>query len=352
MRVKPLFVILPLIVAAVIVFLIPVEFPYTITTTGKILPLKSWIVSKGNSGQLITFIHDRKKGIIDNYSVKEFERGDDIKLSLNPDFRIGWVVDEKDTIGFIYSNEIEVQIAFLESRLALARSSLEFNMTGEKESIIKEAEENLNFAVTQAEEQKKILDRQKALYEKNLISLEEYELASGQAKLNDIAVDIAQARLESVSTGAKNEQIELIKSEIKSLHEQIGVLRKRYHSHYLVSPLQGVVTNLASGDTLFSISDNRDYVVMIPVRVSESQYVSDNAGIEIRLPDASEDLKGEIIFTDNAVLALLNEQVMVFIGSVETNEPLAYGLMVECKIDCGSISIYEHLKRLMSRNIF
>ncbi len=352
MRVKLLLILFLLVLITIIVTVIPIKFPYKITTVGRILPAKSWIVSKGNSGQLISFLHDRKKGIVDNYSVKEFERGDDIQLLLNPEVRIGKIVNEKDTVGFIYSNEIEKQLALLMSELSVTKSSLEFNKSGEKESVIKEAEENLNYFLKQASEHKKILARQKALFEKNLASKEEYELTLNQAELNDISIAIAKAKLESVSTGSKEEQIELINNQIKSLQKQIEVLQKRYGSYYLISPLNGVISNLASGDTLFSISDNRDFVVMIPVKFSDVSYIHDNTEIEIRLPQSSEKLKGKIIFTDNSALKLLNEQVIVSIASVETTDPLAYGLMIECVIDGGSASIYEHLKRFMNKNIF
>jgi len=352
MRVKLLLILILLVIITIVALVVPVKFPYKIKTVGKILPAKSWIVSKGNGGQLISFLHDRKKGIVDNYSVKEFERGDEIHLLLKPDIRIGKIVNEKDTVGFIYSNEIEMQLAILKSELNVTKSSLDFNQSGEKESIIREAEENLNYFTKQAVEQKKILERQKALFEKNLVSKEEYELTLTQAELNDISVAIARARLESVSTGAKEEQIVLIDNQIKSLQKQIEVLQKRNDNYHLISPVSGVVSSLSSTDTLFSISDNSNFIVMIPVKLNEVSYIYDNAEIEIKLPYSSEKLKGEIIFTDNSALKLLNEQVIVVTASIETSEPLAYGLIIECVINGGSASIYEHLKRLMSKNIF
>lgn len=350
--VKLLFFLFVIIIITITAILVPIQFPYKITTPGKVLPSKSWIVSKGNSGQLISFLHDRKKGIVDNYSVKEFERGDDIHLLLNPDIRIGKIINEKDTVGFIYSNEIEKQLALLKSELNVTKSSLEFNKSGEKESVIKEAEENLNYYIKQASEQKKILGRQKALYEKNLVSKEEYELTLNQSELNDISIAIAKARLESVSTGAKKEQIEMINNQIKSLQKQIELLQKRNSSYHLVSPINGIINNLTNGDTLFTISDNNAFVVMMPVRMGEASFIQNNSEIEIKLPLASGKLQGKIIFIDNSAQNLHGEQVIFAVASIETTKQLAYGLMIECVIDCGSAGIYEHLKRFMNRNIF
>jgi len=359
-RLKLLLILLALLIIIVVVRFLPIQFPYKITSAGKILPAKSWIVSKGNSGQLISFLHNMEKGIVDNYSVKEFERGDDIHLLLNADIRIGKTINEKDTVGFIYSNEIEKQIALLTSELNITKSSLDFNLTGEKESVIREAEENLKFYISQADVQKKILTRQKALREKNLISQEEYELTLNQVELNDISIAIAKAKLESVSTGAKKEQIELINSQIKSLQKQIEVLQKRYNSYHLTSPIDGVVSTLISGDTLFTISDNNKFVVMIPVKMNEIEFIKSDSEIEIRLPLSAEMLNGKIIFIDYSTHNLSGEQVIFAMASIETGEQsamlnhnrLASGLMVECKIDGGSAGVYEHLKRFMNKNIF
>ena len=359
-RLKLVLFLLAIIIVILIVRFLPLQYPYKITSTGKILPAKSWIVSKGNSGQLISFLQNREKGIVDNYSVKEFERGDDIHLQLNPDFKIGKEIKENDTIGFIYSNEIEMELARLQSELNVAKSTLNFNLTGEKESLIREAEENLKFYVSQSDAQKKILSRQKELREKNLISQEEYELTLNQSELNDISIAIAKARLESVSTGAKKEQIDLINNQIQLLERQIGVLRKRYTGYNLVSPINGVVSTLISGDTLFTISDNSKFVVMIPVKMSEVEFINNNTEVEVKYPSLTEIQRGKIILIDYSVHNLFGEQVIFAVASIETGgEPtasnhngLASGLMVECKIDGGSAVFYEHLKRFMNKNIF
>ena len=359
-RLKLVLFILAILIIVLLVRFLPIQYPYKITSAGKILPAKSWIVSKGNSGQLISFLQNREKGVVDNYSVKEFERGDDIHLQLKEDFKIGKTIKEKDTVGFIYSNVIEMELARLQSELNVAKSTLDFNLTGEKESLIREAEENLKFYVSQAETQKKILERQKALREKNLISQEEYELTLNQAELNDISIAIAKARLESVSTGAKKEQIDLINSQIQSLEKQISVLRKRYTGYNLVSPINGVVSSLISGDTLFTISDNHKFIVMIPVKMGEVEFVKIDSEVEINYPLTNESQIGKIILIDNSVHNLSGQQVIFAVASIETNKELpssdynrlASGLMVECKIDGGTAGFYEHLKRFMNKNIF
>jgi hypothetical protein len=318
---------------------------------GKILPAKSWIVM-GSSGQLISFLNNRSKGIIDNYSVKEFTRGDDIKLTLIPELKIGKRINDKDTIGYIYSNEMERQIAVLLNEINISKSLFEVSKSSEKESIIKEAEENLNYQTRIAAEQKNILNRQKSLYEKNLLSQEEYELSLNQSRLNDISVSIAKARLETVTTGVKKEELNYLNNQITSLQNQVKILQKRLSSYSLVSPIDGTITTIASGDTLFTISDNIEFVVMIPIKINDVEFIGTNTKVKISLPNSRGQINGVVDYIDNTVVSLSGSQVMFAVASVKSDEYWINGLMTECEIEGGSATVYEHLKRFMNRNIF
>jgi len=58
------------------------------------------------------------------------------------------------------------------------------------------------------------LDRTEALYNKGLVSQEEYDIVKGSYDLYEINIAISKARLEAVETGVKKEEIGLIKSQI------------------------------------------------------------------------------------------------------------------------------------------
>jgi hypothetical protein len=352
LRPKSLLVILLVIGIVTAILFIPVELPYAISTAGKILPAKSWVIVKGNNGQLISLLHNRKKGIVDSYSVKEFERGDNVSFTLSNWFGIGRMINEKDTIGYIYSNEIERQLAVLQSEIEVAKSLLEFNISGEKGPVIKEAEENLNYQIKNASEQEKIFRRQEALFQKDLISQEEFDLAVNQADLNKISIAIARARFESVSTGAKQEQIELIKSQIRALQNQADILKKRLSSYSIVSPISGMVNSLSSGDTLFTISENSDFVVMVPVKINDMEFIKINSEILITLPSSSKKLRAFIEFIDNSAMDFSGSQVVLAVASVEPNDRLLNGLMVECEIDGGTANLRDHIKRFMNKSVF
>ncbi len=132
-------------------------------------------------------------------------------LLLILDSSLGHILNINDTIAVVYSNEIERQIENLKGQIISAKASLSLNLSGEKQAIIEQENKVLEYAIKQADEQKKILDRMKIMFDKGLVSLEEYEIVKGNYDLNNINIAISKARLLTVETGAKQEQIEFIK---------------------------------------------------------------------------------------------------------------------------------------------
>lgn len=189
-----------------------------------------------------------------------------------------------DTVAIVYSNEIERQIENLKGEIIAAKASLSLNLTGEKEAIIEQENKTLDYSIKQSEEQKKILDRVKTLYDKGLASLEEYEIAKGTYELNVINSSISKARLQSVQTGAKKEQVSLIRSQIISLENELAILQKRFKGFTVTSPIGGVLQKTNS-DTLMSLYDNSEFVLLCPVKVSDIEFISDTARVKIKLND-------------------------------------------------------------------
>lgn len=165
--VKKTALLLFLIILAVVIYFLPVNLPLNLSARAKILPASEWIVARNDNGQIFTRLFDNRSGLSKNYSVSNFERGDDVRLIFRSDLKINSVVTTKDTIAKLYSNEIERQLTALKGSLEVAKASLKLNQTGDKASLVKMAEEQLAFQKKNAEEQRKILFRQEQLYQKN-----------------------------------------------------------------------------------------------------------------------------------------------------------------------------------------
>ena len=200
-------------VLIIVILMLPVTVPMTIEVPCKISPASKWFVELGNDGNILTSLHNAQSGSIENYFSAVPERGDSyvFKLIKNPEDN--WV-EQGDTIGIIHSSLLSQEYATLTGRLQASQANLKILMTGEKASIVKHAQEQLNAAKENAEYQNKIYQIKNDLYKKNLISFEENELYRSQARQAEIDVDVKQAYLESIETGGKQEQINLVKDEI------------------------------------------------------------------------------------------------------------------------------------------
>ncbi|NIO28916.1 MAG: hypothetical protein GTO29_10245 [Candidatus Latescibacteria bacterium] len=335
-----------------VLLLLPIKIPYSLDVPGKIVASKEWVVSKGVNGRLMTVLIDHKQGVNKKYSVTQFERGDAVEFNLNPHIVSGTTIAAMDTIGLVYSNEIERRLAELKGQLAMAKASLQLYLSGEKESIIEEAKQQLASRKKQVEEQGKILDRLKALNARELVSKQEYEIALGLSTLYEIDVSIAKAQLQIVQTGAKKEQVEYIQSQIQAFQQEIEILKKRLADFTLISPISGVVCQIFSGDTLLVVKDTTEYAVIMPVKWQQRRYIATRCPVKLLVPDITNVPKAILVKMDKTTHYLNGEQVLIATAIAKDNvSELVPGLRIQCSIDCGRVRPSEYVKRFF-KSIF
>lgn len=338
------------LVILIVIILLPVEFQYKIKVQGKLLPVKEWLLYKGTDGRLTSLLTDYFEGINKSYNVALFDRGDAMQFELNSNLHSGALVKQNDTIAKIYSNEIERLIENLKGQIAAARASLTMNITGEKEAIINQEKNNLSYAIKQAEEQKKILNRLEALYERGLVSQEEYEIAKGTYELNEINILISKSRLESVETGAKQEMIRLIKSQIFALEKELAVLKKRSDNFVLLTPINGYVNRKTNSDTLLVISDTSKYVLIIPIKIPDKKYISLSQKVDIYINGKYQSTSASILEVNNNVSILNGIQVITAIASLySSSSDMMPGLLVDAYIHTEKLSPVKYIQRIWHR---
>lgn len=269
-----------LIIIIILIF-IPIKIPFNISSKGKMLSQKQYLLIKGTDGKLISILKNNLAGSTESFSVTQFERGDLIQFFMNDKILAGNFIHENDTIAYILSNLSESELIRLKAELANEIAMLKLSSSKEKESIINTENQKLEFAQKQFEEQSKIFNRQKSLFEKQLISQEEYELAKSSLELYKINVDIARERLKTVMTGSKPEEVELIKTKIEGLQNQIRILEKKFMKYYLQSPIDGIVRRTFSQDTLLEVDDIQSMLVFIPLSTNDVNFVKKDMQVKI-----------------------------------------------------------------------
>lgn len=337
MLTKPKIFFITLLLVIIVIIFIPVKLPVSINSTGKLLPFQTWTLAKGTAGRLITSLNDNSTGINNEFSVTQFERGDAVQFKLNLDVLRKEQIERGDTIGYVISNEIEKDIEKLKGELETAKASLTVQTSSEKESVIEAEKNKLTFAEKELEEQTKIYERKKKLFERDLISLQEFESDEARYELAKINISIAQERLRTVQSGAKEEEINFAASQIRALENEITVLRKRYESNNIVSPITGIVNRTFSADTLITINDLSNCVVIAPIEWSDINKINVDQEVLVSSSEVDEIINGKIVTIDNSVSTLNGLQyVLVTIFSEEKITQLKPGLFVDCKISCGS----------------
>jgi hypothetical protein len=114
-----------LLVLVIVVFLLlPIKVPYRITVTGQIQPLRAWMLTRGQGGQIQTRSFNFEQGTAEDFSVIQFQRGEDMKLLLNPALAEKEEIAAGDTVGTIYSSEFERDVTRVRGELAIAREEL------------------------------------------------------------------------------------------------------------------------------------------------------------------------------------------------------------------------------------
>lgn len=344
---KWIYPVLIIVIIIGVTLVLPFKLPYSISSYCQIHPAKKWVLTMGTDGQLLSTVFDFRNGISEGVRASQFAREGTMRLVLNSLVSSGGQVEIGDTIATIYSSETEESIADIKGQLAIMQASLASTIKGDKESVISEYEAKLVQAEEAAANQKLILDRLKALLEKNLTSRQEYEVAEGEEKLLLRDVEIARSQLESARTGAKPEEVEKIKVEIAALEDQLEVLNKRVESFSIISPISGVVSRSYSPDTLLVIADITNYVATIPMKANESFYTALDEKVSIDY-NGNRDINGWLIHLDSEIRIMEGKQTRygtVLIDNYQGELPL--GILSKCTISCKPVTIREYLKRFL-----
>ena len=329
-------------------FLAPIKIPYSIRTPGKVLPATEWFLIRGADARLSSALFDHTNGIPREYTASQFERGDDISFKLSPFVLAGHSVVAGDTIAVIYSRETDRRAAQLSGKLQAAKAALAVLEAGEKDSQVAETQQRLEHARKLAQEQERILERQQSLFDHGLVSKQGLELARSQAELRNINIEIARAHLESMATGAKQEQIDLAFVQIRALEAENEILSEQLAQQTLTSPISGVVLRMAAGDTILAISDTTSYVAIMPIEWHERNSLRPGFEVRMKIPGTRQKYYGKITQIGNDCHRLAGKQFSMVIAKFEDCPgAIGRGVMSKCVISGNSFTLAQYVFKLL-----
>lgn len=336
----------------VVVTMLPIEIPYSVSAYGKIVPARKWSLIKGNDGQLTAFVFNYESGLSEGYNTAQFAREGAMHFTLSPSMIAGGTVKAGDTVGTINSSETTAGLTDLMGQLAIARANLQAAKTGEKQPVIDECRRRLEWSKGQANQKHKELTRLIALNEKKLISEEEFEAATSEAQLLDIEVAVAQAQLDAATSGEKPEEIELIKTQITALEHEIAAMDDLVGSFSITAPFGGEITRGYATDTLLTIYDTSTVLAIIPILYIDRTHVKEGQRVVIETDDVTGEVYGHITVLENEIHLLNGNEVLMGVASLPVlPENATPGKIANCTINCEPVGLLEYARRFFRESV-
>ena len=329
----------------------PSHLPYTIYTNGLVMPRSEWTLSRAQNGNLISSLKDNRTNNLQAFSASVFQRGYQANFQLNPAVYHRTRLNKGDTVATMYSNQDEDRLIQLQGDLEVQQAELQVNNSGQKTADVAGQASQIALARQELSMQRTLTQRTEALYEESLVSLQEYQADLSKLRVRELNLKMAEANYQSVATGDKPQQLQVVKSRINSLQQQIGKIKSGLKDLTLVAPVSGTILLRTASvnpteEVLLSVADNSAWVVLLPVSYLEREYIQLDQTIEIAITGTTQTTSGKIVGIDNTVQFVDGRQAFFVTALVEEKyAPLISGMLARITVVCQSITLEEHLRR-------
>lgn len=153
----------------------------------------------------------------------------------------GDAVTNGQVVAYLETTELEQDLAMRESEVLAAKAALDELEAGSRQEDIEQAAAALAAARADDERAAGELNRQKGLYEGDVISDREFEAASAAAAVASARVDEALARLALLEKGPREETIRAARARLRQASQSVALAETRLGYATLRSPLDGIV---------------------------------------------------------------------------------------------------------------
>jgi hypothetical protein len=329
-----------------------IKIPYNINTKGVVVPVKEWSLTRLPDGTIVNTEKDNLTNRITYYSVMEFQRGDHAEFIVNEKVFSGSHVSKGDTIGYIRSYEEEKRLLELTGGLEEQIGVLQVYLTGEKQEEVDVAMERVILAEQEYEIQKKFLERAQILYETGVIAAEEWELQLNEYQVKRQNMNIARSVGEALASGSKQEEIDLVRNNIRFYERQIEQAEKRIDAFNIVAPFSGTIAREQMQEqidieSLMRVVNMEVMLVRLPVELYQLDYIENGDQINLQLNSARQTYQAKVIEVDNTV-QFIDQRQNVFITALvdENSDRFIPNMLVEAEIECGELSSWNFMKRM------
>jgi multidrug efflux pump subunit AcrA (membrane-fusion protein) len=319
------------------------KIEYRISSKAFFMPASEYGITRNVDGNLISTLTDHHTHLVERYSITEFQRGDVVELIMSTKITNNGFITAGDTIGYIISNEEQRNLIDLQGQLDVLKAELLFFTTGQKPEDVLLALNQLELAKQELETERLLMERSERIFSEGAISRQEYDIALNTLKVRELAVKIAQANWESISTGEKPEQEQLTLAQIAALSKQIDQIKQRIQSLTITSPVGGKLImhrDLQLTGQIITIADTSALIALIPIPVKERSFMHEGSKV------VYSGMEGSVSRLDNAVKMIGSQQAFYITATFPWSENLMPGYTGNVTIYTDSITPLQYLARL------
>jgi hypothetical protein len=348
-------VLLIILILALIVLFLPIKVNYSFDATALVYSVREWNLKRGQDDSYISDLQNNETSVISNLMSYKFERGDVAEVHIRKDLVSGNSITTRDTLAVIHSFFIDNEITRLENLKQVEQAALNVTLTGQKQTLIDQSRRELEYARQQFDLEQKNYERQKKLYLDSVVSQSEFEIYENKYNLAMINVQIGEKELLTIETGAKNEEVDYIKQKIDSYNKEIQTLKDIKEQYYIKSPIDGILSFNRVVDGIITISDTSQYILKIPVKITNVQYLNSISGIKFSIPGSREKIDASFVCIDeNVNLSLSSKQQHILAKALIKRgiEGIYPGMAVACQVYCDEVTIFEYIKRSINLRVY
>ncbi len=206
---------------------------------------------------------------------------------------VGDIVSKGDVLAELDSEDIGLRLKSLISQLSGLKATYREAAKPVDDERIKEAEANLAIAKINLEEAQRNIEKNKSLYEEEIISYEVYNSYLVQLSLSEQSYNIALNELNILKKGISDDIKKQYESQIAELQYQIQILENSKEKMEIMASTSGVITEVhvkkgqfvQPGVMVAEIADENKLYLEADVLVSEVGDIKDNASVIIYSED-------------------------------------------------------------------
>jgi len=332
-------------VCVAVVLAVLIKIPESVSGSCLIDPGRHWKLTEMRPGSYKTVTDDLLAGELRHYRVYQFDRPSFVDFSLAADTR-GDLVSAGDVLATANSTSLAIELIERQTDLAEARAELAILKSGSKSTVLKRAELSIRLAESELAAYLVQYDRQKNLYEEEILSSEDWEIFESRLDLLNLDVEIARAKLEELSTGSTPEKIEQSLTSISSLEKELAAVQEMVEALDIRTPIGGHLSLKERTGSLLSVTDNDSMIARILIPQSQARKPQVGQMFNMIVPGFVEDeFAGRVLRIDQQVTLTGAGPFITVFGLLENGDGrLVSGMTGRAKIFGETSSLWHQFR--------